>query len=157
MSNKKKLVTLLLILTTVFSGCFDIQKPSPKRIEEVRPNPPTFKSISLSIQRHDLKELLSRRGDNSIRLVPVFTTPTASESYVYRLFDVKPRGVYALLGLQNSDLVMAVDGFLIKRPEQFVAYTELLQNEDSSTIEVQRNGEAILLRLNFVPAVHPRH
>jgi membrane-associated protease RseP (regulator of RpoE activity) len=135
------------------TGCINHEPLQPRRIEEIRPNPPLFKSISLTLQRRDFVSQLGRRGDNTIRLVPVFQSAVSPESYVYRVFDVKPKSVYTLLGLQNSDIIVAVDGFLVRKPEQFVAYTQLLQNEDASTVEIQRSGEAILLRYTFIPSV----
>ncbi len=135
------------------TGCINHEPVQPKRIEEIRPNPPLFRSVSLTLQRRDFISQLGRRGDNTIRLVPVFQSAVSPESYVYRVFDVKPKSVYTLLGLQNSDIIVAVDGFLVRKPEQFVAYTQLLQNEDSSTVEIQRSGEAILLRYTFIPSV----
>jgi type II secretory pathway component PulC len=72
---------------------------------------------------------------------------------VHRVFDVRPKSIYTLMGIKNADILVAVDGYLVKKPEQFVSYVELLQNEDSSTIEILRGGESILLRYNLIPSV----
>jgi S1-C subfamily serine protease len=69
------------------------------------------------------------------------------------VFDVKPKSVYTLLGITNTDIIVAVDGYLIKKPEQFVKYIELLQGEDSATIEILRGGESMLLRYSFIPSL----
>lgn len=144
----------VLVLTT---GCFLPTKESqPKKIEEIRPTPPVFKSISFTIQRKDYIAQLSRVGDNTVRLVPVFQSAIASESYVHRVFDVKPKSVYTLLGINNTDIIVAVDGYLIRKPEQFVKYIELLQSEDSAAIEIIRGGESMLLRYSFIPSLRPK-
>jgi|688.fasta_scaffold736240_2 type II secretory pathway component PulC len=145
---------LVFFPIATFTGCF-LQKSSqqPKRIEEIRPNPPIFKSYSLTIQRRDFKSQLGRAGENTIRLVPVFQSAVNPESFVHRVFDVRPKSIYTLMGIKNADILVAVDGYLVKKPEQFVSYVELLQNEDSSTIEILRGGESILLRYNLIPSV----
>jgi len=135
------------------SGCFTQERIEPKRIEEVRPFPPAFKSIGYTIQRRDLQTYLQHRGDNTIRLVPVYQNAVSAESHVHRVFDLKPKGIYGLLGIQNSDIIVAADGYLIKRPEQCIAYLELLQNEDTATVEIQRENDAVLLKYAFVPAI----
>jgi type II secretory pathway component PulC len=147
-------LSLALLPIAALTGCF-LQKSSyqPKRIEEIRPNPPIFKSYSLTIQRRDFKSQLARVGENTIRLVPVFQSAVNPESFVHRVFDVRPKSLYSLMGIQNADILVAVDGYLVKKPEQFVSYVELLQNEDSSTIEILRGGESILLRYNLIPSL----
>lgn len=154
MNRVSRLLCIALLPIITCTGCF-LQKTSqqPKRIEDIRPNPPIFKSYSLTIQRKDFKSQLGRTGENTIRLVPVFQSAVNPESFVHRVFDVRPKSVYTLMGIQNADILVAVDGFLVKKPEQFVSYVELLQNEDSSTIEILRGGESILLRYNLIPSL----
>lgn len=156
MKRVSRLLCVTLIPMATLTGCFLQRTPQqPKRIEEIRPNPPIFKSYSLTIQRRDFKSQLGRVGENTIRLVPVFQSAVNPESFVHRVFDVRPKSVYTLMGLQNADILVAVDGYLVKKPEQFVSYVELLQNEDSSTIEILRGGESILLRYNLIPSLKP--
>jgi type II secretory pathway component PulC len=99
--------------------------------------------------------MLSRSGDNAIRLVPVYESVASRLSYEHRVFDVKPSSIYALLGIQNSDIIVAADGYLIKEPRRFIEYIQLLPRENEASIEIRRAGEPRLLKYSFIPAVKP--
>lgn len=111
--------------------------------------------ISYTIQRRDLQDALTKIRENPIRLVPVFQTVSSTESYEYRIFDIARSSVYGLLGLENSDIVVAVNRYLIKNPAQFPAFVQLLANENEATIEIRRGGEARLHKYAFVPVIKP--
>jgi type II secretory pathway component PulC len=85
--------------------------------------------------------------------VPVFDNISVKQTYSYRLFDVHDDSAYALLGLQTSDIIVAADRYLIKRPEQFPAFIGLLAGADEATIEIRRGGEGRLLKYSFLPAL----
>jgi hypothetical protein len=133
-------------------GCVRPARQEPKRIEDIRPIPPALRVTNFTVQRRDLVSALARGVENSIRLVPVYETVSARVSYEHRAFDVRPQGVFALLGLQNSDIVVAADGYLIKRPEQFMLFVQMLAQEDEATIEIRRGGEPRLFKYTLVPA-----
>jgi membrane-associated protease RseP (regulator of RpoE activity) len=137
-------------------GCAPRPPREPKYIEDIRPIPPAIKVNSFTIQRRDLQASLLRLGEVPVRLVPIYQSVTSTESYEYRLFDVTPDSVYALLGLENSDIIVAADKFLIKNQAQFPAFMRLLQNENEATIEIRRGGEARLLKYTFVPTIQMR-
>jgi type II secretory pathway component PulC len=142
----------LLLLGLVMQGCLSSTVKSPKFIDEVRPIPPSLKVISYTIQRRDLQDALTKIRENPIRLVPVFQTVSSTESYEYRIFDITRDGVYGLLGLENSDIIVAANRYLIRNPAQFPAFIQLLANENEATIEIRRGGEARLHKYSFVPA-----
>lgn len=134
-------------------GCSSYGPREPKYIEDIRPIPPVLKVNSYTIQRRDFAEALERIADAPIRLVPVYQSVSSTQTYEYRLFDVNPDGAYGLLGLENSDVIVAVDRYLLKNPNQFAAFVRLLINENDATIEIRRGGEGRLLKYSFVPAV----
>jgi hypothetical protein len=149
-------VLIGLVACVVFTcalGCVPQKTREPKYIDDIRPVPPAIKVSSFTIQRRDLQAALLRLGEVPVRLVPIYQSVTSTESYEYRLFDVTPDSVYALLGLENSDIIVAADKYLIKNQAQFPAFMRLLQNENEATIEVRRGGEARLLKYTFVPAI----
>lgn len=135
------------------SACGAVSSVEPRFIEDIRPVPPPTKVVSYSIQRRDLQESLQDAQENSIRLVPVYQSVSSRQSYEYRLFDVKPASAYTLLGLESSDIVVAADRFLIKRPEQFPAFVQLLAGLNEATIEIRRGGESRLFKYSFIPAL----
>jgi type II secretory pathway component PulC len=138
------------------AACSASSLREPKFIDDIRPVPPPLKVVHYSIQRKDLQDSLTRQGDNAIRLVPVFDSVSVKESYSYRLFDVHETSAYALLGLQTSDVVIAADRYLIKRPEQFPAFIGLLAGMDEATIEIRRGGEGRLFKYSFLPALNQK-
>lgn len=140
-----------VVLAVSLTSCSSTALKEPRFIEDIRPVPPPLKVMHLSIQRKDLQEALNRQGDNAIRLVPVFDNISVKQTYSYRLFDVHENSAYALLGLQSSDVVVAADRYLIKRPEQFPAFVSLLAGADQATIEIRRGGEGRLLKYTFIP------
>jgi type II secretory pathway component PulC len=147
---------LVCLVALLFQGCVSAGVKSPKFIEDVRPILPSLKVISYTIQRRDLQDTLTKIRENPIRLVPVFQTVSSTESYEYRIFDITRSSVYGLLGLENSDIIVAANRYLIKNPAQFPAFVQLLANENEATIEIRRGGEARLHKYSFVPAVKAR-
>lgn len=137
----------------VMSACSVSTPREPKFIEDIRPVPPALKVINFNIQRKDLLETLQRSEENSIRLVPVYQNVSVRQTYEYRVFDIKEGSVYALLGLQQTDIVVAADRFLLKRPEQFPSFVQLLPQTNEASIEIRRGGEARLLRYRFLPSI----
>ena len=150
---KRGIALALLAVGTLFVGCSPSSIREPKFIDDIRPVPPPMKVLHYSIQRKDLQEALVRQGVNTIRLVPVFENLSISQSYSYRLFDVQEGSAYSLLGLQTSDVVVAADRYLIKRPDQFPQFVSLLAGMDEASIEIRRGGESKLFKYNFLPAV----
>ncbi len=143
----------LAIVVFASIGCSTPRPNEPKRIEEIRPIPPALRVTSYTLQRRDLQSTLSKGADNTIRLVPIYESVASRQSYEYRVFDVRPGSVYSLLGLENSDIVVAADGYLIKKPEQFVLYVQLLAKQNEANIEIRRGGEPRLLKYSFLPAI----
>jgi type II secretory pathway component PulC len=145
-----------LVVVLGFQGCFSPAVKSPKFIDEVRPIPPALRVITYTIQRRDLQGALTKISENPIRLVPVFQTVSSVESYEYRIFDITRDSVYGLLGLENADIIVAANRYLVKNPAQFPAFVQLLARENEATIEIRRGGEARLHKYTFVPVVSGR-
>jgi type II secretory pathway component PulC len=100
-----------------------------------------------------LQDALTRIRENPIRLVPVFQSVSSTDSYEYRVFDINQDGVYALLGLENADIIVAANRYLIRNPAQFPSFVQLLAAENEAQIEIRRDGEARLHKYSFIPAV----
>ena len=61
--------------------------------------------------------------------------------------------MYGLIGLENGDVIVAANRYLIKNPAQFPAFVQLLASQNEATIEIRRGGEARLHKYIFVPAL----
>lgn len=144
-------VSLVIPWVLSISGCSGARQVGVKFIDDIRPIAPALKTVSFNIQRADLIERLTKINERPVRLVPVYQSVSSTESYEYRLFDITAGGVYDLLGLENSDIVVALNRYLIKNPGQFQAFVQLLAAENEATIEIRRGGEARLHRYSFLP------
>lgn len=142
--------SVLMLLT----GCSMTGRPNGAiKIEEVRPIPPVVKTIRLTIQRENLKTALSEGTDlNSIRVIPLYASVNPVAALEYRLFDIRPESAFNLLGLQNSDILVAAHGYVVQGPQQFAMYVRLLLEQDEGNIEIRRGGVPTLLQYAFIPA-----
>lgn len=149
------LVRSIFLMSVVVIGlaCTPPVPQEPKRIEEIRAIPPAHRVTNYTLQRRDLQAALSKGIDNTVRLVPIYESTASRLSNEHRVFDLRPGSIYSLLGIENSDILVAADGYLIKKPEQFVMYVQLLTKENEATIEIRRGGEPRLLRYTFIPAL----
>lgn len=65
----------------------------------------------------------------------------------FRISEIKPDGVFSLIGLQNSDVLLKVNNFDIDSPENGVKLLSGLKGESSLSLEIIRNGQH--KRLNY--------
>ncbi len=145
------LAITLSAISLLSVGCGPAAQKSPKFIDDVRPIPPALKVVAYTLQRNQLRQSLTKIHENPIRLVPIFQSVSSIESYEYRVFDIAADSVYGLLGLENGDVIVAANRYLIRNPAQFPAFIQLLANENEATIELRRGGEARLHKYTFVP------
>lgn len=59
----------------------------------------------------------------------------------FRISEIKPDGVFSLIGLQNSDVLLKVNNFDIDSPEKGVKLLSGLKGESSLSLEIIRNGQ----------------
>jgi hypothetical protein len=133
------------------SGCSGNKAPGPIPISSVRPGAPNLKTVEFKIPRQEYNAALGRDDLNRrVRIVEVFQSGiTASSAPEYRIFNIAPKSVYALLRLQAADVLVAAHGMVIKSPLAFERYVTVLLTEPASEIEVRRNGQAVLLKFQF--------
>lgn len=151
--------TLLCILgAVVVQGCSVIGRENngALKIDELRPIPPVVKTLRLTIQRDDLRQALADGSDlNSIRIIPLYTSANPVAIKEYRLFDIRPESAFKLLGLENSDILVAAHSYVVQDPQQFALYVRLLLNQNEGHIEVRRSGVPTLLQYSFIPSLDP--
>lgn len=110
----------------------------PRRVDK--------ESYSRAVQS---KELLS-----SLRLVPILKGETEKTPYPeYRVFGIKKGSPYSLLGLENADVLVAAEGFVVRDPATVPMYARLVLDQGRSQIEIRRGQEPILLSTEIV--AHP--
>ncbi len=65
----------------------------------------------------------------------------------FRLTQVKPRGVFSLIGLKNGDILLRVNDYEIDSPEKGMQLLSGLRGESSITLDIIRGGKPI--KLNY--------
>lgn len=142
--------------TFVFGLCFltacSVTKPMEAvRISTVRQAPADLQTISLTIKRSDYARALeSSRGAANVRVIPmVVSAAQAPSSPEYRIFNVRKGSVGELIGLENSDVLVAAHDFVIQNPAQFYNYLMAVQSEKRSQIEVRRGNKPLLISFEF--------
>lgn len=152
MQSRSSLVIFFLVLFFLAPGCSIAPSNStPRKISEVRPTPTGLQRMNFTISRDRLTNALeSSRGSGNLRVVPIVTSAAqAPATPEYRLFNIRQGSVGALLGLQNADVLIAANEYVVRDPRQFYGYLEALRTESSALIEVRRDNQPILMQYTF--------
>ena len=67
----------------------------------------------------------------------------------FRLFSIRPDGPFAKIGLQNGDVISAINGLEMNSPDQaLLAYTKL-KTANHLSVAIERNGQKITKDYNI--------
>jgi general secretion pathway protein C len=67
----------------------------------------------------------------------------------FRLFSVKPDGPFAKIGLQNSDVISAINGIEMNSPDQALMVYTKLKSANHLSVAIERNGQKITKDYNI--------
>jgi general secretion pathway protein C len=67
----------------------------------------------------------------------------------FRLFSVKPDGPFAKIGLQNSDVISAINGIEMNSPDQALMVYTKLRSANHLSVAIERNGQKITKDYNI--------
>ena len=81
----------------------------------------------------DVHQLLSQ-----VRIRPHFTDGVADGLAVS---NIKPRSIFARMGLRNGDVVQGLNGRNIQTPDDVMEVYQRLKSGSRVTVQVMRNGE----------------
>lgn len=100
------------------------------------------------IQRATLDGVLGNLSElsRSARIVPELKDGRPAG---FRLYSVRPDGPFALIGLQNGDVVQAINGIEMSSPDQALgAYTKL-KTASHLSVSLERNGTKTTMDYNI--------
>jgi general secretion pathway protein C len=100
------------------------------------------------VQRATVDSLLGNMGAlaKGARIVPETRDGRPAG---FRLFSIKPDGPFAKIGLQNGDVVSAINGLEMNSPDQaLLAYTKL-KTANHLSVAIERNGQKITKDYNI--------
>ncbi|MES1175695.1 MAG: type II secretion system protein GspC [Myxococcales bacterium] len=117
------------------------------------PNTIASKIRKLSDTEYEIeRSAIDQIIDNQLELTRnVRLVPEAKDGKVIgiRLFGIRPSSLFALLGLQNSDLLESINGYSMANPEDALqAYTQL-RRANALDVRLQRRGVSTSLMIHI--------
>lgn len=146
-------LSVLLFLISPLSGCsLGAKSAGPKKIDEMRTRPEYgLESREFTIKKADLVQALeASRGSSNIRIVPlVVSASQSSGTPEYRVFNVRPGNIGAILNLRNADVLIAAHGYVIQDASQFNKYLVTLPALTTGKLEILREGKPLIFNYVF--------
>ena len=142
-------ILVVLLVAVLCSGCSLFWKRNSLQGDPV-PKPPAkgITEITIEIPKDRYSQYLQRGESlNRVRLVPVYSRGGSSGEF--RIFDVKQGSVFDILGIENLDIVVAANGFVIPGGNVFWQYLVMMADMPDGSIEIRRNGIPFLLKYKF--------
>lgn len=99
----------------------------------------------------DQKAVLSALDNIGQVLSDARLTPVVREGKVqgFRVTEIKPKGVFKALGLQNGDILGKVNGYEVTSPEKAVQVLTALKGESSIELDIVRGGKPMSFRYDI--------
>jgi general secretion pathway protein C len=106
-----------------------------KGIKKTGPN-------SYEVQHSTLDALLGNMGalSRAARIVP---ETRDGKSIGFRLFSIKPDGPFGKIGLQNGDVISAINGLEMTSPDKALEVYTKLKTANHLSVGLERNGQKI--------------
>lgn len=103
---------------------------------------------SYEVQRGTVDSLLGNMSvlSRSARIVPEIRDGRAAG---FRLFSVRPDGPFAKIGLQNGDVISAINGLEMTSPDKALEVYTKLKSASHLSVGLERNGQKITKEYNI--------
>ncbi len=100
------------------------------------------------VQRATVDSLLGNMSllSRSARIVPEIRDGKAAG---FRLFSVRPDGPFAKIGLQNGDVISAINGLEMTSPDKALEVYTKLKSASHLSVGLERNGQKINKEYNI--------
>jgi general secretion pathway protein C len=103
---------------------------------------------SYEVQRSTVDSLLGNMSalSRAARIVPEVKDGRAAG---FRLFSVRPDGPFAKIGLQNGDVISAINGLEMTTPDNALMVYTKLKSASHLSVGLERNGQKITKEYNI--------
>jgi general secretion pathway protein C len=100
------------------------------------------------LQRSTLESVLGNMAllSRSARIVPEMKDGKAAG---FRLFAVRPDGPFAMIGMQNGDIISSINGLEITSPEKALEVYAKLKSASHLSLGMERNSQKITKEYNI--------
>jgi general secretion pathway protein C len=121
-------------------GSSNIKKT--KRVAKTEYKPPTYQSEqdTYRISKREVEKETADLGKilRYVRIIPVVKN---GETKGYKLAYVSPRSILYKYGLRSGDFIVSVNGMPVKTAEEAFRLYNILRNEKTITLVVERKGQ----------------
>jgi hypothetical protein len=137
-------LVILCLITMLLSGCSLLKKnkvdTASYKLKDYNVAFSSQVATDISINKNKLIEAIAiTEGKPEIRTVELLYRSGESKPYPeYRIFGVEAESVYDLLGLQDADVIVAADGYILSQGAKFAAFVKLLPSLSEATIHFRR-------------------
>jgi hypothetical protein len=143
--------TLLCVVAVLLASCGGSQGRDAARGEatnDVRAEPlePGAEALTGAVVRPDLLDVLGRSAGDFLRLVEVEAEVRDGAFAGWRITSL-PEGTPSWIDVQRGDVVTAINGMPVERPEDAQAIWETLQVASEVRIDLERAGERRSVRI----------
>jgi general secretion pathway protein C len=100
------------------------------------------------VQHSTLDSLLGNMGAlaRAARIVP---ETRDGKSIGFRLFSIKPDGPFGKIGLQNGDVISAINGLEMTSPDKALEVYTKLKTANHLSVGLERNGQKVTMDYNI--------
>lgn len=100
------------------------------------------------LQKSTLEQVLGNMAllSRSARIVPEIRDGKPAG---FRLYSVRPEGPFAKIGMQNSDVIYAINGLEMSSPEKALEVYSKLKSARHLSVSLERNGQKITKEYNI--------
>ena len=105
-------------------------------------------SNNYEVQRATLDSLLGNMAvlSRAARIVPEMKD---GKSAGFRLFSIRPDGPFAKIGLQNGDVISAINGLEMTSPDKALEVYTKLKTANHLSVGLERNGQKVTKDYNI--------
>lgn len=144
-------VALLCAVGALLAACGGSQDRDAARVPAagsgpVEPLAPGAESLTGAVARPDLLDVLGRSAGDFLSLVEIEAELRDGSFAGWRIASL-PEGTPSWIDLQRGDVVTAVNGMPVERPEDAQAIWEALQVASEVRIDLTRGGERRSVRI----------
>ncbi|UCG64249.1 MAG: PDZ domain-containing protein [Deltaproteobacteria bacterium] len=124
------------------------EEPASSGEPEYPSRPAAGREATVVVKRSEVNESLKNVHQllSQARIRPHFRDGVAAG---LAISNIKPRSIFARMGLQNGDIVQGLNGRNIQTPDDVMEVYQSLKSGSRVTVQVLRNGEEKIINYQF--------
>jgi general secretion pathway protein C len=134
--------------TPAVAAAAPVATPSDPLMAEMEKGVKKISENNYEVQRSTVDSLLGNLSvlSRAARIVPEIRDGKGAG---FRLFSVRPDGPFAKIGLQNGDVISAINGLEMTSPDNALTVYTKLKSASHLSVGLERNGQKITKEYNI--------